>query len=163
MKTLLILRHAKSSWKYEDLTDFDRPLKKRGIHACHKIGHLLRVQDLVPQHILSSSARRAHDTAELVAEECGYENDIHFTRDFYAAGPKAYIEALHRLDNHYVRVMVVGHNPGLEILLEELTGQIERLPTAGLAQVRLPIAKWQALTDMTEGKLINLWVPRQLN
>ena len=163
MKTLLILRHAKSSWKHTDLADYDRPLKKRGLRDCHKIGHLLRVQNLVPQRILSSSAKRAHDTAERVADACGYENPIHFDRNFYAAGPTAYIEALRELDDNDVRVMIIGHNPGLEVLLEALTGEIERLPTAALAQVNLPIAHWRELEECTECQLINLWVPRQLN
>ncbi len=162
MKTLLILRHAKSSWKYAKLADYDRPLKKRGKRDCHKIGHLLRTKNLVPQYIRSSAAQRAHATAELVASACGYEGNIHFTRNFYAAGPTAYIEALRKLDACDVRVMVIGHNPGLEILLEALTGEAERLPTAALAQVSLPIKHWRKLTEFTKGKLINLWVPRQL-
>lgn len=163
MKTLLILRHAKSSWKHTELADFDRPLKKRGHRACHKIGHLLRVQDLVPQHILSSAAKRAHDTAECVAKECSYEGDITFTRALYAAGPMAYIEALQQLNDSNMRVMIVGHNPGMEVLLEALTGKSEWLPTAALAHLTLPITRWQDLAENTASVLVNLWLPRQLS
>jgi phosphohistidine phosphatase len=162
MKTLLILRHAKSSWKDFGLPDHDRPLKKRGKRDAPRVGRLLRERDLTPDLILCSTARRARDTAEMVAEASGYEGEIDLKSEFYMAGPGIYLRALRAVSDDYGRVMVVGHNPGLEELLEVVTGEPELLPTAALAQVSLPIGRWRELTSEIRGKLVNLWLPREL-
>jgi phosphohistidine phosphatase len=162
MKTLLILRHAKSSWKHDDLADHDRPLKKRGEQAAALMGELIRKHDLTPQRILSSTARRALKTAKLIAEACHYEEQIIATRAFYQAEPEDIVEVLRTLDDADERVMIVGHNPDLEMFLESLTGAMESLPTAALAQVTLPIDSWKELEEDTPGKLVHLWVPSTL-
>jgi len=162
MKTLLILRHAKSSWKYTNLSDHKRPLNKRGKKAAPLMGQLLYEQDLVPDIILSSTARRAQDTAEIVAEASGFEGEIYYLDDLYHGWPSDYIEALRSLSDEIDSVMVVGHNPGLESFLELLTGAGEHFPTAALAYIRLPIQAWSKLNDETEGDLLDLWLPRQL-
>lgn len=162
MKTLLILRHAKSSWDNAQLTDYERPLNKRGKQDAPRMGKLLREQDLAPDLIITSSAERALATAEAVALASGYEQEIRATRSFYHADPAAYIEALRQLDDSLERVMVVGHNPGMEELVEELTGSWETFPTAALAQVALSIAHWRELDEGTTGELVNLWRPKEL-
>jgi phosphohistidine phosphatase len=162
MKSLLILRHAKSSWKEVGLSDHDRPLNKRGRHDAPKIGRLIRKKGLTPQLIICSGAKRARETVERVIETCGYKGELRFSEEFYEAGPEAYIKVLKELDDRYERVMVVGHNPGLEELLEVFTAEEHLLPTAALAQLALPIKKWGELDDSTEGDLIKLWAPRQL-
>jgi len=162
MKTLLILRHGKSSWDHPNLTDHDRPLKKRGQQDALRVGQLLRGQDLVPDVILASTARRARDTAVLAAEACGFEYEIHFSRDLYPTWPGDIISMLRGLDDGVQRTMVVGHNPGLEELLVSLTAIDEWLPTAALAQVNLDADRWIDITDETEGELVNLWRPREL-
>ena len=162
LKTLLILRHAKSSWKYDDLADHDRPLNNRGRRDAPRIGRLLAEKELLPDLIISSSARRARRTAELVAENSGCEGEIQLERDLYAAEPEAYRDALRRLGGDHRRVMVVGHNPGLEDLLEELTGDWERMPTAALAQVELPIDEWEQFDEEVEGRLVGFWRPKEL-
>jgi phosphohistidine phosphatase len=167
MKTLLILRHAKSSWKDDTLPDHDRPLNKRGKADAPRMGKLLRDEDLVPDLILSSDALRARATAELAAEESHYEGEITFLRDLYAAEPEAYLDALAQMGGEAARVMLVGHNPGLEELLQELTGEYQPLPTAALAQVSLPLSHWSELGPDPEaagmqGKLVNLWNPKDL-
>jgi len=162
LKTLLILRHAKSSWRDSELADHDRPLNKRGKQDAPRIGNLLRREDLVPDLIVSSSAKRAHKTAELVIEASGYEGELRLDDELYAADPEGILDALQSLADDYERVMVIGHNPGLEELLELLTGEWQRLPTAALAQVKLRLDSWQDLEEDTQGKLVNLWLPRQL-
>jgi phosphohistidine phosphatase len=162
MKSLLILRHAKSSWKDEDLADYDRPLKKRGKRDAPRMGARLRQEDLVPDFIITSSAKRAHATAALVIEACGYEGNVQVTRDLYAADMLTYFEVLREVDDVYHRVMVVGHNPGLEMFLDALTEVGEPMPTAALAYVRLPISAWRDLDEGTVGELVNLWRPRDL-
>ena len=160
MKTLLILRHAKSSWSHPGLADQDRPLNDRGKHDAPLMGELLRREGLTPELILSSTAVRAIATAKAVAQASGYEEDIRTTREFYHADPESYLEVLARLPDQYGRVMVVGHNPGLEELVEQLTGAGEAMPTAGLARVELAISRWADLDEDTQGKLISFWHPR---
>ena len=162
MKTLLILRHAKSSWKDASLSDHDRPLNKRGKRDAPRMGALIRDEGLVPDLILSSTARRAKATAQAAAEACGYEDQVVLTPELYHAGPESYLMALYSLPDHYERVMVVGHNPGVEELLEDLCGATERMPTAALAQVALPIGAWSELQLEGEGQLVNLWLPKAL-
>jgi phosphohistidine phosphatase len=162
MKTLLILRHGKSSWKDASLADHDRPLNSRGRRDAPVMGELLRDEGLVPGLIVSSTAKRARTTAEAVAEASGYEGEVLLTRYLYMADPEDYLAVLQELDSTEESVMVVGHNPGMEALLEDLTGEYERLPTAALAQVELPVDRWTELTHETEGRLVNLWRPREL-
>ena len=162
MKSILILRHAKSSWKHPERSDYDRPLNKRGKEAAPRMGQLLRDKNLVPDAILSSTARRTADTARLAAEAAGFEGEIRYLRSLYLAGPEEYLDALRTLPETVSTAMVVGHNPGMEDLLETLTGDYERMPTAALAHIQLPIARWDLLTDETEGKLLGLYLPRFL-
>ena len=162
MKTLLILRHAKSSWKHSELSDHDRPLNKRGKRDAPRLGRLLQDEGLTPDLILSSTAKRAQKTAETVAENCGYAGDVLTTSDLYLAGPSNYRDVLRQISNDYDRGMVVGHNPGLEILLEQLTGKSEQLPTGALVHLRLPIRHWNEFDVGTGATLVNLWRPREL-
>ena len=162
MKTLLILRHAKSSWKHTELSDHDRPLKKRGERAAPGMGELLVEEDLVPQLIISSTAKRALKTTELVAEACQYGGEVQPEPGLYGAGPMAYIRILREVPDVYQRVMIVGHNPGLEGLLEVLTGEAVWLPTAALAHIELPIDMWAEIREYVGGKLVNLWEPKTL-
>jgi phosphohistidine phosphatase len=150
MKTLLILRHAKSSWKEAELADHDRPLNKRGKRDAPRIGKLVRQEDLVPDLILSSTAKRAHKTSEAVAEESGYRGEVQLIPELYAAPPEAYLEAVKGLRDEYSRVMVVGHNRAWRSWSRPLPGNGE--PADGAAQVALPSRRWQDLDDETEGE-----------
>jgi phosphohistidine phosphatase len=162
MKHLLVLRHAKSSWKDIGISDHARPLNKRGKKAAPRMGQLLFEEDLLPDVILSSTAVRARKTVDLVVEASGFEGEIVFLEDFYHAWPSEYLDALRSLSDDIDRPMIVGHNPGMELLLEALTDESERFPTAALALIKLPIDYWSQLSDETEGELLNLWLPRAL-
>lgn len=162
MKTLLIMRHAKSSWSNSGLSDFERPLNARGKKDAPSMGDLLKAESLTPDLIISSTAKRAATTAELVAISCEYEHEIQYEDEFYHADPETYIETLQSLKTDPNCVMVVGHNPGMEMLVEELTGERESFTTANIAHVQLPIDSWQALNDGTDGVLVNLWRPREI-
>lgn len=161
MKTLLLLRHAKSSWKHPELPDHDRPLNKRGKQDAPRIAKIIRDNGLVPDLIMSSTAKRARKTARIVAKTCGYAGEVALTPALYHAGPNTYIGTLSRQADEYQRIMLVGHNPGLEELLEMLVGQMEPIHTATLAHVLLPLTQWSELNHETAGKLINLWRPRE--
>ena len=159
MKTLLILRHAKSSWKEVGLPDRDRSLNKRGQRQAPEVGKRVRELGLTPDLILSSPAKRARDTAVVVAEKCGYDGDVELVNDFYPGAPSNYLDVLRNLPDAALRVMLVGHNPGLEDLLAMLTLRVETLSTAALAQVELTIEHWWQLDEDTKGKLVGMWKP----
>ena len=154
MKTLLILRHAKSSWKHPEISDHDRPLNKRGKHDAPIMGRQLKEKRLVPDLIISSTAVRAKDTALVIADVVGYTKEIVFLSSLYAASPDAYIQAIsHVAGDIYSTILVVGHNPGLEELIEVLTGDMHELSTCALAIIEMPIEKWSTL-NRRQGKLI---------
>jgi phosphohistidine phosphatase len=163
MKTLLLLRHAKSSWKHSELADHDRPLNKRGKQTAPVMGALLQEEDLIPDLILCSSAVRAHTTALLVAKACDYQGEIMKRRELYLAEPEAYVDVLRQVAEEHARVLVVGHNPGLEGLIETLTGEVTTMPTAALACVELSLQQWGDLELETECKLVNVWRPKELD
>lgn len=162
MKTLLILRHAKSSWDNPSLSDYDRPLNKRGKRDAPRMGKHIREQGLVPDRILTSSAKRARKTASKVAKACGYEGKIKKMDSLYHALPGVYYEKIQELANKYDNVMVVGHNPTMEQLVANLTEQSVTMPTTALAHIELPIEHWKTLDLYTKGKLRNLWTPKTL-
>jgi phosphohistidine phosphatase len=161
MKTLLLLRHAKSSWKQPELNDHDRPLNKRGRREAPKVGKFLKESDLLPELILSSTARRAVDTAQAVADESGYDGEIDQLPDLYLSDTACYMDVLQRLPDEVNRVLVVGHNPDLDELLILLTDVNQHMSTAALAQIDLPITCWAELNEATNGRLQKLWSPKE--
>jgi phosphohistidine phosphatase len=159
MKTLLILRHAKSSWSHPELPDHERPLKKRGKRDAPLIGERLRTEGLVPEIIMSSTARRAQETANRVVEASGFEGNLLLIPEFYHGNYETILELLRELPDDAECVMIVGHNPDLEEFIEELTDEYTRLATAAMARVEVPIQRWRELRETVTGKLIDVWHP----
>lgn len=165
MKTLLILRHAKSSWKAAGLEDHDRPLNKRGRNDAPRMGTLVASLDVAPQRILSSTAVRTRETTRLVTDQFGFDVDVRFEDALYLASAGdivTTIRASAEADPTVDVLMVVGHNPGSEQLVRRLTGEEETMPTAALARIELPIASWDELRLTTPGRLMGLWRPKAL-
>ena len=162
MKTLLLLRHGKSSWKDASLTDHDRPLKKRGREAAKKMGQLLREQNLQPDHMLTSTAIRASDTAVLAAKAGKFDCGLDQIAALYHAEPSAMAAIVSQVSDDFERVLVVGHNPGFEEWLAKLIGHAEEFPTAALAHLELPIKSWRELTPETKAGLKQIWRPADL-
>ncbi len=142
MKTLLLLRHAKSSWKDSDVRDFDRPLNQRGLKAAPAIGRLIKKRKLQPDLLLSSPAERARQTTQLVIEAAGLKTELRYDERIYEASVERLLGLVSELDDEAGTIMLVGHNPGFEELLEMLTGEAHKLPTAALACIELNIEKW---------------------
>jgi phosphohistidine phosphatase len=163
VKTLLVLRHAKSSWDDQNLDDHDRPLNARGERDAPRMGRLARKKRLSVELIISSDALRARLTAEAVADAIGYGGQILLDPRLYHASAADILAVLRSaVDDNVTTVMIVGHNPGLEDLVARLTGDPEGLPTAALAQIALPIERWPDLTASTRGTLVGLWRPKEL-
>jgi phosphohistidine phosphatase len=155
MKTLIIVRHTKSGRKDDPtIDDHDRPLNKRGKLDAPKLGTLIRDEGIVPDLILSSTAKRAKKTAEALIETAKYKGELKLTRDLYDADPPACLQVLNRQAGKHNCIMLVGHNPGLE---EVLTGEQERLPTSAVAEIEVDIEKWRDIDMQSEGTLINIW------
>jgi phosphohistidine phosphatase len=159
MKTLLVMRHAKSSWKEASLPDHERPLNKRGQRDAPAMGRRLQGLPQPPQAILSSTAVRARATAAAVAEAVAYEGQIELVAGFYTDAPAAYFTALRRLPETVNVALIIAHNPSVEEMVSMLTGEDETMPTAAIAHIHLPIETWQALTPDTEAALADFWRP----
>lgn len=158
MKTVLLLRHAKSDWDNSGLADFDRPLARRGLEDAPRMGEVLAQFDCVPDKILSSPAERAKQTAELVAKACGYRKAIQWQESFYGGGSEDLIAALRGLPGTVERVLLVGHNPTMEETVAALSapasptadnewaeGWAIKMPTAGLVCLHFEIVEWEEL------------------
>jgi phosphohistidine phosphatase len=161
MKTLLLLRHAKSSWKDTDARDFDRPLNQRGLKAAPAVGRLIKKRKLELNLVLSSPAERARQTIQLALESAGLKTELRYDERIYEATGARLFEIVAQIDDDANIAMLVGHNPGLEELLSALTGEAHSLPTAALVCIELEIEKWNKLRAGA-GRLAWLVKPKEL-
>ena len=161
MKQLLIMRHAKSSWKEPDIPDHERPLKKRGLKDAATMGKVLKNKEIVLDKIISSNAVRAADTAAIVAEKCGYKKDIDFTDKLYMAECQAILDLIQSQPDKLKTILVVGHNPGMEALVQLFSKKIESLPTSAIAFFQADIKKWKDFDKKSDIKLKKVWYAKE--
>ncbi|HSI88685.1 MAG TPA: histidine phosphatase family protein [Pyrinomonadaceae bacterium] len=161
MKTLYVLRHAKSSWDDPNISDFDRPLNDRGERTAPFMGQLMRDRGLIPEAVISSPARRATETASLVRTAAGIEPEIRFDERIYEASPQALRQVASEADNSSESIMLVGHNPGIEGFIRMLTGETVAAPTAALAVIVLDISAWADIAPGS-GRLEALIRPKEV-
>ena len=148
MKILLLLRHAKSSWKNKSLKDFDRPLNERGKRDAKAIGRLIRKEEIVPDLVLSSPAVRARETTAIVLATAKLATELRYDERIYEADALRLLEVISQIEENFNSVLLVGHNPGMEELLELLTGCSEHMSTATLAQIYLKgVDKWSKVSQ----------------
>jgi phosphohistidine phosphatase len=143
--TLMLLRHAKAKRPEDGVEDFDRKLSKRGREAATELGRLLRRERVIPELALVSSAKRTRQSWERVAEELGAAVPAREMRALYLAAPSRLLEAVRRAPRDVSRLMVVGHNPGIETLCAQLTGEQREFPTCALAIVAFDGDDWSAI------------------
>jgi phosphohistidine phosphatase len=161
MKTLLLLRHAKSSWDDVALRDFERPLADRGKRDAPRMAEELKHRAPVPDLIISSPAARARQTTQAVVDAGGLSARLEFNDSIYGATSAELMRLIRRLEDAVNCALMVGHNPGFEELVSRLTGSEERMPTAALACIEFQIDHWNDLEDGT-GRLIWLLTPKRL-
>ena len=143
MKTLYLVRHAKSSRDDPMLPDKDRPLNDRGKRDAPRMAKQLAKRDVKPDLILSSPARRALTTAELFAKNLDYKvNDIVIDKRLYATSPEGLLQVIHEHGDKPKRVMLFGHNPELTELAHRLSGKITDMPTCAVAEFAFDIKSW---------------------
>ncbi|PLA74260.1 phosphoglycolate phosphatase [Hydrogenovibrio sp. SC-1] len=165
LRELLLLRHAKSDWKDDTLTDLDRPLADKGKKSLCKVAYWLNDQDLIPDLILVSPAKRTHQTLKRLKLPRGIPTEVH--TELYMADLETFKKLLAQVPNQYERVLIIGHNPGLESLMQFLSQKqhahsSKLFPTASLAHFVMPF-HWQdlaqgcaRLTQFTRPKDIHL-------
>ena len=146
MKTLFLLRHAKSSWDDPSLADYGRPLNDRGRRAAPFMGKLMRKNGFLPDVILSSTAKRAWQTTELLKQAADFKTEIKFDDRIYEASPGALQQVISEIDG-FKSAMLVGHNPGVEGFIRYLTGSVEPMPTTALAVIDLSIEDWNEIRN----------------
>ncbi len=156
------MRHAKSSWEGKNQDDWERPLSKRGKKNAEHIGEFLKKEKLIPDLILASSAVRARETAEIVMEEMKYRADYCSVYRLYLAEVDVYAREVQKIPDDVQRVLLIGHSPSLDSLLQMLSGKVETLSTSAVAQLTVPIEFWKDFTLETQGELVNLWRPKDL-
>lgn len=159
MKTLFLLRHAKSSWKDTLLDDHDRPLNGRGRDEAPLVGEYMRQRGFTPAFAVVSTARRAVQTAAEIFSAIRYSGLVRYERDLYLAEIAALFSVITKTPRQYPSLMIVAHNPGLEQLIEMLTGQATPMPTSSLAQIELPLKAWRELNADVKGRFIEVWRP----
>jgi len=162
-KLLYLVRHAKSSWSDPGLSDQARPLNSRGEQDAPLMGAWLAGQAFLPQHIVSSPARRARSTAEIIATSLRFDPaGIAIDPDIYFNGLQRMFAAIQRNDDDIDRLMMVGHNPVMTQLFRELTGEpLDNMPTCAIAIIEFAAPSW-GLIDTTPGHLLAFQTPKGL-
>jgi phosphohistidine phosphatase len=160
-KTLFLLRHAKSSWDNIGMTDFDRPLNDRGFATAPSMGKAMHNSGFHPQLVVSSPAKRARQTAELVKEAAQFSCEIKFEGRIYAASTSELVSVISELDDAAESAMLIGHNPGIENMVHFLTGDFKAMPTAALAVVEIEVEAWSNISAGC-GELRELLTPKTL-
>ena len=163
MKTLLIMRHAKSSWATPSQADHDRPLNQRGRSAAPLMGEKLKEAGLTPDLIICSSAKRAHETAQLIAPSCGYKGEIEVHKALYLASPDIYFETLQLYGGDHQCILMIGHNPTIEMLIDLYAPRPVYITTANIGHIEYEIDQWADVSLRATGRLLNLWRPKEPN
>jgi phosphohistidine phosphatase len=171
MLELLLFRHAKSSWDVPGIQDHDRDLAPRGEQAASRMGRLLAAEGLIPDRVLCSTATRAVRTWELAGAGLEPAPEVIHRRELHMAAPGQLLEAMRRLGGTAHRLMLIGHNPGLQALAIGLVGEgdaklrqhlAEKFPTAALARIGFAAARWDEVAKR-RGRLLGFWRPRDLD
>lgn len=169
MKSLTLLRHAKSDWTDAVQRDFDRPLNDRGRRAAATVGAYMRREGLTFDAVVASPARRVRDTLHEVEGAYGTPLTPVFDQGVYLASASTLLDLVRAFDAGAARVLLVGHNPGLEELALELAAQADsplrheveiKYPTATLAEIALDAERWE---DAKTGRLVRFVRPRDLD
>lgn len=146
MKTLMLVRHAKSDWGQPGLADHDRPLNDRGLRDAPAMGARLRERGSVPDAIRSSTALRAQTTANLIARELGLDAaSVELDERLYGSSPQTILRVVAELDDALGRAMIIAHNPGMADLAYDLTGSIGEMPTCAVLELDFDVDEWAEL------------------
>jgi phosphohistidine phosphatase len=159
MKTLYLVRHAKSSWDY-DLDDFDRPLNKRGEFDAPLMGKIMHEKGVLPDYMLSSPASRAIKTATVFAEQLKYQKQVGTLHNLYHASAANLLQAVKNTKHDIQQLMLFGHNPGLTSFANQLTTDtVDNIPTCGIYAITFEANSWSEIA-LKKGKLLFFDYPK---
>lgn len=146
-KYLSFMRHAKSSWRYPELHDYDRPLNERGLADAPIMGRKLKKMGISPDMILCSPANRAISTARIICDKINFSlHKLKLDDKIYTATSWQMLDIIKAIDNKYESILVIGHEPMISQTIEILTGvSIEKFPTCAFLQMELSISKWSEI------------------
>lgn len=162
MKTLYLIRHAKSDWTYEHLPDIDRCLNKRGYDDAHKMGERMLERKMIPQLIVSSPAIRAISTALIIAREIGYAEDkIQLAADLYECGTDKYLQKVYETSDRVDSLAIVGHNPLISEAANQLSGAFLSFPTCCVAVIELKKNHWKEFASF-KATMREALIPKEL-
>jgi phosphohistidine phosphatase len=154
MKTLFLIRHAKSNWADAALPDKNRPLNDRGQRDAPKMGERLAERAVKPDLILSSPATRALKTAEIIAKRLDYRRkDIVVNERLYAVEADDLLDVIHKLGDKLERVMLFGHNPEMTELAHRFSGEINHMPTCAVAEFTFDAKSWSDIGKVRPAKV----------
>lgn len=167
MKTVYLIRHAKSSWDDDSLSDFDRPLNERGKIDAPRMGKRLKEKNFTPDLLLSSPAKRAHSTAKRIAEALGYPKDkIKTDQALYHADEEEILNVIRSMNDKNDCIVLFGHNPGLTDFVNSMNNDrkryIDNIPTCGIAGFQFSVNAWKQI-DFGKGDLILYDFPKSKN
>jgi phosphohistidine phosphatase len=160
MKRLFVIRHAKSSWKDSLLSDFDRPLNGRGKKNAPMMGSRLKKRRVFPDLIISSPALRAKTTADIISKKVRYFKEIVYEEEIYASYEISLHKILKKLDDKNKTVFLIGHNPDLNMLVEEYVDFDENIVTCGVVELEFDCKKWKDISRKN-AKLISFDYPKK--
>lgn len=152
-RTLVMIRHAKSSWANPLQSDFERPLNERGEKDAPMMGERLKKQQIIPDLIIASTAKRAKQTAIKIAKAIGYdESKIAWQEKLYHCIPSVFEEALYELDEKMKTVFIVAHNPGITEFVNELSDQFftDDMPTCGMVGAKFEAEEWNEFSRVNK-------------
>ncbi|MEE9135619.1 MAG: histidine phosphatase family protein [Gammaproteobacteria bacterium] len=160
-KRITLLRHAKSSWKDASVADRDRPLNRRGSKSAPDMGKRLADRGVRPSLLLTSPAKRARETARLIARELNYPLEfIQSESELYLATPETILQVVARQDDGFNDVMLFGHNPGITELANQLGDRnIDNVPTCGVVGIELDVQEWAEIVA-ADGKTVFFDYPK---
>lgn len=163
-RLLIVMRHAKSSWENANATDHQRPLNDQGRTAAPKMARWLDEHGWLPDSIVSSNAQRTVETAELLLSTWGKAIDIAYTQRLYLAPAEAYLAEASRFPDSVHCGMLIGHNPGVSILVGKVAEEIDHMPTCSAAVFRLVVDHWSELVRLGVGglRLVAFQAPKKL-
>ena len=163
MKTLILVRHAKSAWPDISMPDYERPLDTQGVEDSNQMGKYLKTKVLSPDYIITSGAKRTLETAQIISKELFNQPIIlNINKLIYGASINEMKNLIKNFNQKYKNIMIVGHNPTMTLLINEISNtNIDHVPELGVAIINYNINHW--IDFKSPGELVEFIYPKKLN
>tara|TARA_B100000029_G_scaffold261372_1_gene257674 strand:+ start:77 stop:577 length:501 start_codon:yes stop_codon:yes gene_type:complete len=162
MKTLILVRHAKSAWPDISLPDYERPLETQGIEDSNQMGKYLKTKLTKPDYIITSGAKRTLETAQIISKELVKQPiALNINKSIYGASINEMENIIKNFNQKYKNIMVVGHNPTMTLLINKISNtNIDHVPELGTAIINYNINHW--IDFKSPGELVEFIYPEKL-